>query len=67
MVFKFSNSPGIMNNILALGASKHRYNTRHYNLFVTNRPKTDRYGRNSIPYRATAIRYGTYPAGMRCL
>ena len=24
--------------------------TRRYNLFVTDRPKTDRYGRNSIPY-----------------
>ena len=36
-----------MNDILAV--SKHRYSTRHYNLFVTDRPKTDRYGRNSIP------------------
>ena len=33
-------------------------NTWHYNLFVTDRPKTDRYGRNSIQYRA--IRYATY-------
>ena len=39
-----------MNDVLPV--SKHRYNTRHYNLFVTDRPKTDRYGRNSIPYRA---------------
>ena len=31
------------------------YNSRHYNLFVTDRPKTDRYGRNSIPYRANQI------------
>ena len=45
-------SPDVMNEILAV--SKHRYNTRHYNLFVTDRPKSDRYGRNSIPY----IRYG---------
>ena len=43
-------SPDIMNDVLPV--SKHRYNTRHYNLFVTDRPKTDRYGRNSIPYRA---------------
>ena len=46
-------SPDIMNDILVV--SKHRYNTRHYNLFVTDRPKTDRYGRNSIPYRANQI------------
>ena len=38
----------IMNDILAV--SKHEYNTRHYNLFVTDRPKTDRYSRNSIQY-----------------
>ena len=36
--------PDIMNDILAV--SKHQYNTRHYNLFVTGRPKTDRYCRN---------------------
>ena len=30
-------------------------NTRHYNLFVINRPKTDRYGWNSIPHRANQI------------
>ena len=46
-------SPDIMNDILAV--SKHRYNTRHYNLFVTDQPKTDRYRRNSIPYRANQI------------
>ena len=46
-------SPDIMNDILVV--SKHRYNTRHYNLFVTDRPKTDRYDRNSIPYRANQI------------
>ena len=43
----------IMNDILAV--SKHKCNTRHYNLFVTDRPKTDRYGRNSIPYKANQI------------
>ena len=45
--------PEIMNDILAV--SKHQYNTRYYNLFVTGRPKTDRYGRSSIPYRANKI------------
>ena len=43
-------SPDIMNDVHPV--SKHRCNTRHCNLFVTDRPKTDRYGRNSIPYRA---------------
>ena len=43
----------IINDTLAV--SKHQYNTRHYNLFVTDRPKTDRYGQNSIPYRANQI------------
>ena len=46
-------SPDIMNDILAV--SKHQYDTRHYNLFMTDRPKADRYGRNSIPYRADEI------------
>ena len=51
-VYKCLNgfSPDIINDILAV--SKYRYSTRHYNLLVTYRPKTDRYGRNSIPYRA---------------
>ena len=53
--YKYLNgiSPDIMN--YAFVVSKHRYNTRHYNLFVTDRPKTDRYGQNSIPYRANQI------------
>ena len=46
-------SPGIMNDIFAI--SKHQYNIRHYNLFVTDWPKTDRYGRDSIPNRANQI------------
>ena len=46
-------SPDIMNDILAV--SKNWYNTRHYHFFVTDPPKTDRYGRNSIPYRANQI------------
>ena len=54
-VYKSLNgiSPDIVNDTLAV--SKHQYNTRHYNLFVTDRPKTDRYGQNSIPYRANQI------------
>ena len=53
-VYKCLNrlSPDIM-NILAV--SNHRYDTRYYNLFVTDWPKTDRYGQNSIPYRANQI------------
>ena len=46
-------SPNIMNDVLEV--LKHWYNNRHYNLFVTDRPKTDRYGRNSIPYRTNQI------------
>ena len=42
-----------MNDILAV--SKNRCNTRHCNLFVTDPPKTDRYGRNSIPYRVNHL------------
>ena len=43
----------IMNDTLAV--LKRQYNTRHYNLFVTDRPKTDGCGWNSIPYRANQI------------
>ena len=39
----------------ALVVSKHQYNTQHYNLFVIDWPKADRYGWNSIPYRANQI------------
>ena len=42
-----------MNDIIAV--SKQQYNTPHYNLFVTDRSKTDTYGRNSIPYRANQL------------
>ena len=50
-VYKCLNglSPDIINDILAV--SKHLYNTRHYNLFVTDRHKTDRYNRNSVSDR----------------
>ena len=46
-------SPDITNNILAV--SRRQYNTRHYNRFVAYRPKADRYGRISIPYRVNQI------------
>ena len=54
-VYKCLNklSPDVVNDTLPV--SKYRYNTRHYNLFVTDRPETDRYGPNSIPYRADHI------------
>ena len=54
-VYKCLNglSPDIVNDVLAV--SKHRYNTLKYKLFVTDRPKTDRYGRNSVPFRANQI------------
>ena len=56
-VYKCLNGllPDIVNDILAV--SKHRYNTqkRHYNLFVTDPPKTDLYGQNSISYTANQI------------
>ena len=43
-------SLNIMNDVLKV--QKHWYDTRHHNLFVTDRPKTDGYGKNSIPNRA---------------
>ena len=54
-VYKCLNGilPDIMNDTLAV--SKHQCNTQHLNLFVTDRPKADRYGGNSIPYRANQI------------
>ena len=54
-VYKCLNgiSPDIISDILAV--SKHQQNTRRYNLFATDRSKTDRYGRNSISYRANQI------------
>ena len=47
--YKYLNglSTDIMNDVLAV--SKHRYNTQHSNIFVTDLRKTDRYGQNSIP------------------
>ena len=43
-VYKCLNglSSDIMNDILTV--SKRRYSTRHYDLFVSDLPKTDRYG-----------------------
>ena len=57
-VYKYLNgiSPDIMNDTLAV--SKHQHNTRHYNLFVTDFPKTDRYDPKLI--QPELIRYGTY-------
>ena len=54
-VYKYLNgiSPDIINDTLAV--SKHQYNTRHYNLLMTDRPKTDRYDQNSILYRVNQI------------
>ena len=54
-VYKCLNglSPDIVNDVLAV--SKHRYNTEQYNLFVTDPPKTDIYGQNSISYVANQI------------
>ena len=62
-MFNFSNDwgykclngllPDIVNDVLAV--SKHSYNTQHYNLFVTDLPKTDIYGQNSISYTANQI------------
>ena len=61
-VLKFSNDWGIQIpkwNVTwhewYTAVSKHQYNTRHYNLFVTDLPNTDRCDRNSIPYRTNHI------------
>ena len=40
---------------LAIPPENVRKTTGNYNLFVTDWPKTDRYGRNLIPYRANRI------------
>ena len=54
-VYKCLNwlSPYIMNDVLTV--LKHRYNTWHYHLFVTDRSKTYMYDRNSIPHTANQI------------
>ena len=48
-VYKCLNGiwPDIMNNVVTV--SKHGYNVQHYNLFVTDRPKTDSYGWSLLP------------------
>ena len=46
-------SPDILNDVLAV--SKKWYNTWLYHLFVTDQPKTDRYGQNSVTYRAKQV------------
>ena len=54
-VYKYLNrfSPNIMNDVLTV--LKHGYNTQHYNLFVTDRSKIEKYGQNSTHYRANQI------------
>ena len=48
-VYKCLNgiSPDITNNVVT--DSKHGYNAQHYNLFVTDRPKTDSYDWSLLP------------------
>ena len=57
-VYKCLNglSLDVMNDVLAV--LKFRYNTRYYNLFVTDRPKTDRMP--EIQFHIELIRYRTY-------
>ena len=45
-VYKYLNrfSPNIMNDVITV--LKHGYNTQHYNLFVTDRSKIEKYGQN---------------------
>ena len=54
-VYKCPNgiSPDRVNNVLAV--SKHCYNTQQYHLFVTDPPKTDIDGQNSISCTANQI------------
>ena len=58
VVYKFPNelSPDIMNH--GLGVLKHRYNTRHYNLFVTDWPKTTYMVETQ--FHLKLIKYGNY-------
>ena len=57
-LYKYLNgiSPDIMSDTLAV--SKNQHSTRHYNLFVTDLRKTDRYGPKLI--HSELISYGTY-------
>ena len=45
-VYKYLNrfSPNIMNDVITV--LKHGYNTQHYNFFVTDRSKIEKYGQN---------------------
>ena len=49
--------PNIMNDTLAV--SKHQCNTQHYNVFVTDRPKTD-IDMVGIQFHIKLVRHGTY-------
>ena len=54
-VYKFlhSDSPEIMNEIFNI--QRNIYNLRSFNIFQTNIPRSNRYGLNSIPYRANQL------------
>ena len=54
-VYKYVNglSPGIMNEVFS--AKKNIYNTRQFNVFETHIPTSNRYGLNSIPYKANQL------------
>ena len=51
-VYKFLNgfSPDIMNEIFSI--QRNTYNLRSFNIFRCDTPRSNRYGLNSIPYRA---------------
>ena len=54
-VYKFlhSDSPEIMNEIFTI--QRNINNLRSFNIFQTNIPRSNRYGLNSIPYRANQL------------
>ena len=54
-VYKYfhSLSPEIMNEVFSTRANI--YNTRHFNIFETHIPTSNRYGLNSIPYKAKQL------------
>ena len=46
-------SPEIMNKVFSTGANI--YNTQQFNVFETHIPTLNRYGLNSIPYKANQL------------
>ena len=54
-VYKFLNgfSPDIMNKIFSI--QRNTYNLRSFNIFRCDTPRSNRYGLNSIPYRANQL------------